>query len=158
VRQLNQTPTVVSHDPTILSLSERKQAQPHKLGPTTSIVKTLLATKPLWSKRTTVLLGDTYYDRCLPSIQSCTDNIRFFGNADEIFALSFTPHRTLDHAINKALTSKKAKLWQLYRAYEGIPLTQHIILTNRIFTVVSDLTDDIDTWKEYQTLRRKVNG
>ena len=158
LQHLNRDPIVITHDPTITAISKHHGARPWKQGPDTRIIETLLATKPIWSNPTTILLGDVYYDSCLPFILSLRSKIAFFGNEDEIFALTFKPHRTLDHAIAKALTSKAAKLWQLYRAYEGIPLDTHVILTNRIFHLVTDRTDDVDTWQEYQTLRRKVNG
>lgn len=121
------------------------------------ISDTLWSTKSLWQKRTAVLLGDVYYTPdSLHSILSFDGKIAFFGDSAEIFGLSFTPHRLLDHAITAARSHSRGKLWEVYRSYDSIPLDQHTIDLNRTFRYVDDGTADVDTWEEYQQLLRRI--
>lgn len=152
------TPVVVTRNHELKATALARQAIPYEPTEHTRIADTLASTRSIWRKRTIVLLGDVYYGRrCLPFLLSTNDPLTFFGNTDEIFALSFTPHIALDEAIAKARTSREGKLWHIYRAYEGISLDTHTIHTNPTFHVVTDETDDVDTWQEYQSLRRKLN-
>ena len=152
-----QTPVVVTHDDSIAAVAQRAGAgciMPRYRDKTCS---TLWSTRGLWQERTVVLLGDVYYkQRCFNAVLGFDGKLAFFGDVDEIFGVSFTPHRALDHAITRARHTKRGKLWELYRACEGLDLEEHVIRTNGIFHYVDDGTADVDTWEEYKALLRRI--
>lgn len=92
----------------------------------------LLDSIPIWNLggRTTLLCGDTAYPpEALDKILADDSPISFWGNCDEIFAITFLPEQAerLTKAIDESLRTDKtiAHLWTTYRALCGFPLRAH---------------------------------
>ncbi len=113
-------------------------------------IETLLSTSKLWKEQVVVLLGDVYYSEySVEIINSFKGEIMFFGNLDEIFAISFNNHKKVINCLAAILTRNvfDGRLWQLYRNYHGINRAIHKIVDN--FTFITDETQDFDTIDEY---------
>jgi hypothetical protein len=145
--------TVISHEPDIQAASAGRYYDPpnHRW-----LVETLLSTVILWDPRTVVLLGDVIYsDEAIQTIMSCDKNVTVYGNRAELFALSFTEacvarvQAVLGQCLVDAHKSGLGKLWQFYRAFCGFPLNA-AYFEERIFRMIDDYTDDIDTLEDYR--------
>lgn len=121
------------------------------------ITETLLSTRSLWRERTLILLGDVVYsDEAIDLMLDCTKPLSVFGCKWEIFGLSFS----LENSIKVAGALRAArehaeqgggrgKLWEFYRTYCGIPLSNTQTLEKEVFVPINDLTNDIDAIEEY---------
>lgn len=131
-------------------------------------VETLLSTHSLWEERTLVLLGDVFYTKqALATIVSPRRSVQVYGRFGaslftftqygELFAISFDEnnhHKIKKHlmkACSHALSGGRGKLWEFYRSLAGFPLNEHK-REEKIFTSIHDLTDDIDSPKEYHKI------
>ena len=156
--QLDRVPSalVVSHHPQLHKYPHVVPAK-HQF-----ILETLLSTKTLWTDRTTILLGDVYFDPAdLNLVLSCREEFAVFGSKSqvEIFALSFTKnyhpqilhhlYRALDHAYNGG----RGKLWEFYHSFIHSPLSKKRALGGN-FVNLSETTD-IDSLKDYRNLVKK---
>ncbi|SHF79834.1 Choline kinase [Fodinibius roseus] len=134
-------------------------------------VETLLSTHPLWTERTLVLLGDVFYTKqALATILSPSQGVQVYGRFGpslftftqygELFAISFEEndhHKMKKHlniARSHALSGGRGKMWEFYRSLAGFPLNEHK-KDDEIFTSIHDLTDDIDSPKEYDKLVKR---
>lgn len=120
------------------------------------ITETLLSTKSLWGERTLVLLGDVIYsDEAIDLMLNCTKPLSVFGCKWEIFGLSFSGQNinevrtSLSVAIEHAEQGGRGKLWEFYRTYCGIPLSNTQTLEKEVFVPIDDRTNDIDSIEEY---------
>lgn len=119
-------------------------------------IETLLSTLKLWKNQVVILLGDVYYtDNCVKIIESFAGEIMFFGNNDEIFAISFNDHEKVERCLSAILIRNvfDGRLWQLYRNYHGLNRAIHKITDD--FTFITDETQDFDTIEEYNTFIKK---
>ena len=153
--QLGRAPSalVVSHHPQL-------RKYPHVVPAKRQfILETLLSTKPLWAKRTTVLLGDVYFSPAdLDRVLACREEFAVFGSKSqvEIFALSFAKdfhprlthhlYRALDHAYNGG----RGKLWEFYHSFIHTPLNKKRAFGGN-FVNLSETTD-IDSLEDYRSL------
>jgi hypothetical protein len=107
-----------------------------------------------WGEKTIFLLGDVYYtDYALNVIASVPRMV--FGTEVEIFAFKF--HRELNSKLGIAFSdvifewgrdNANGKLWEVYRAFEGKKIDEHVILND--FAFIEDRTTDFDTVEEYE--------
>lgn len=126
------------------------------------ILETLLSTKPLWKDRTTVLLGDVYFDSAdLDRVLECREEFAVFGSKSqvEIFALSFTRNfhpQILHHlyrALDHAYSGGRGKLWEFYHSFIHSPLDKKRAFGGHFIDLPN--TTDIDSLKDYQNLVKK---
>lgn len=131
-------------------------------------VETLLSTQPLWTERTIVLLGDVFYtNKALTTILSYNQDIHVYGRFGkslftftqygELFAITFekSDHQMIKKHLNiarsNALRGGRGKIWEFYRSLAGFPLDLHK-KDDEIFISIHDLTDDIDSPREYEKI------
>lgn len=122
----------------------------------------LLDTRHYWGSRARVFLGDVIYsDEATATILDSTAPLAVFGKRWEIFALSFSqvaqPEviKALKLTISQAEAGDRGKLWEFYRNYAGLDVTDKHALEDRIFHHITDWTDDIDTLQEYCDFMQK---
>jgi len=115
---------------------------------------TLASTRPLWKRRTIVLLGDVVYSKAaMDAVFAFTGDIGVFGNKGEIFALSFSDavHERVLDALAIGRTHRSGKLRFFYRAYMGwSPGT--IKIDDVVYRWVLDWTMDVDSVPWYGNL------
>jgi len=101
-----------------------------------TLINTILSTHKLWGERNTIILGDVLFmnDEIVNKIKNCQDDIMFFGNIDEIFAVVFTDNDKMHKHLQQV---GKGKLWNLYRSLTG--LSEHKITS--FFTFTHDARD-----------------
>ena len=130
---------------------------------------TLFSTRDLWEDWTTVLLGDVNYgDHTIGLIENQTDEMMFYGDKGEIYAIKFSLKSSINviGCINNIVSApmferKYGKLWNLYRMLNATDFRTHII--KDYFTRVSDCKD-FDTQKQYiryaknQRVRKQDTG
>lgn len=144
-----------------------RNARP-RLNPSLGDIDKIASSQHLWnpSGRTVVLFGDVVLtDHAADMILGDDDrDWKVYGRwgpsvlgkrYGELFALSFWPH---DHHTIRALIGKVAdirpnRLWHLYRAGVGLPVSASVPPTSR-FVPVDDWSDDIDFRDEWETIRR----
>lgn len=110
-------------------------------------IATLFSTRDLWENWTTILLGDVAYgEDTIEKISSQKEELMFYGDKGEIYAMKFTLKASWDimQGISNILASpiferKYGKLWNLYRILNKTDFRTHII--KDYFTRVSDCTD-----------------
>ena len=115
---------------------------------------TLFSTKDLWKDWTTILLGDVLYGRkTIRALRQQEAPVMFYGDKNEIYAIKFhlSMSMAIVSAINKVISSehfemKYGKLWNLYRAMNGIDFRQHAM--GAFFTTVFD-SEDFDNKEQY---------
>lgn len=129
------------------------------------------ATRPLWNEngRTVLLLGDVFFSEdALHEILTYEPRqYRVFGRYSkssvtgtpygEIFAASWWPeeHERLErtmrmiHEVRASGKVTRPPGWMILRAYQGTPLSRHLVLQDR-FTEINDETDDIDFPADYE--------
>lgn len=115
---------------------------------------TLFSTKDLWDDITTILLGDVLYGRqTIKLIKNQKEPLMFYGDKGEIYAIKFSLQASVNIilAISKIVNSpyfkpKFGKLWNLYRALEGVDFRKEYI--GRHFTFVKDCRD-FDNKRQY---------
>ena len=137
---------VVTHNPGIIEFSDNV-LRPERDEWT---IETLLSTSKLWKNQTIILLGDVYYsDYSVEIINSFKGELMFFGNLNEIFAISFNNHKKVINCLAAILIRNvfDGRLWQLYRNYHGLNRAIHKIVDN--FTFITDETQDFDVIDEY---------
>ena len=119
-------------------------------------IETLYSSTGLWGGQTIVLLGDVYYtDNVAEKINEFKGAIMFFGNEDEIFAISFGDYdkivNTLEWVIEEHYTigelKENGRLWQLYYKLYDIDYRYHKITED--FTYIKDETRDFDEIGDY---------
>jgi hypothetical protein len=124
------------------------------------ICETLLSTRTLWgSERTTVLLGDVFYDDFTADrINNCMDSFRVFVDSalQEIYAITWTSD--LNDAVELCLFEAiknyrnrhgKGKLWEFYRSYCKADLNKHNPEKLFHYMKTVDRTQDFDTIEQY---------
>lgn len=117
-------------------------------------LSTLFSTRNLWDNWNTILLGDVDYgEHTINLIENQTDELMFYGDRGEIYAMKFTLKASWDimKGISNILASpwfepKYGKLWNLYRILNKTDFRTHII--RDYFTRVSDCKD-FDNQKQY---------
>jgi hypothetical protein len=85
---------------------------------------------------------------------SITTPAIYYGSYGELFAILFQHHDDFIQALRKGSQTQRAKLWESYRAYQGIPLTRHEIRSD--FVEITDNTRDVDDYGQYLSLLRSV--
>ena len=152
-------PFVVSNDKDILAVAN-SWIMPRKYSVT---CETFMSTSHLWNKRTIVLLGDVLYSKmCMDYIFDCLDPVAVFGDAWEIYAVTFMFRQR--HKVMRALETGKdyglGKLRYFYRAYCGFPMDMEdrggVTLEPDVFKYIFDWTRDIDTLEEYHNTIREL--
>jgi len=95
-----------------------------------------------------------YGKQTIRLIDTQKDNLMFYGDRGEIYAIKWSPDVTpLIHWAIHALINrpdwipKYGKLWNLYRIINNLPYKEHKI--DKYFTFVSDCKD-FDTQKQYK--------
>jgi hypothetical protein len=154
-RQFN-SPIVFTNNETLKEHCNR----PYPVEDNLTTISTLFSTRAHWRDSATILLGDVMYSRAMVRrLWRQTDDIMFYGNNAEIFALKFK--RSVRERLAKTIqdlvshpnwTPQYGKLWNLYRAIIGVPFDRHYI--GKAFTYVSDCRD-FDTKDEYIHFIRK---
>lgn len=131
-------------------------------------VETLLSTRPLWTDRTLVLLGDVFFtEEAMATITGTGTGVHVCGRPGfnrytlrpygEAFALFFdrqNQRRLLESiaiALRDAQSGGRGKFWELYRSLCHYPLQQHKV-DRKVFIRIEDATDDIDEPAEYESL------
>lgn len=117
-------------------------------------IETLLSSKPLWIGQITVLFGDTLYtQKAYAEILACRAPYWFFGNASQLFGMSFNDYGLIEDAIKQLLASitPRGRLIDLYRLLAGLNLTQHEL--GLCYDYWEDPIRDIDKPDELETIR-----
>ncbi len=121
--------------------------------------ETLLSTRPLWGRRTIILLGDTYFtDAAVSQILSARSAMTYFSDGQDIFALSFDLSykplftKALKYVIAHAEgpNGNYGRLWETYRRLFGLP--KHPMLPEDHLPhidFIGDRTQDFDLYPEY---------
>lgn len=124
------------------------------------IFDTLASTSGQWGHTNIVLLGDVYYsENALMTIKTGAEN--FYGDYNEIYAVKFQRGEIvrLSRAISAARQDTQqggtGKLWNVYRAWVGLPIREHRITENFNQLPDSDDTQDFDTIEDYQAFALK---
>lgn len=115
------------------------------------IVDTFSSTEKLWGDTTVILLGDVFYPEVAMDIIYLKDFFAYSGAA-EIFALKFTraQWQNVRAAIEKVKdSSTPGKLWNVYRAYDGIGLNDHQFGPCMYRFRDADRPHDFDTIQKY---------
>ena len=106
-----------------------------------------------------MLLGDVVFrtDATLQRIADDDCDLRFFGTRWELFALTFDAVQ--DERVTALLHSVdnpgQGKLWHTLRATAGCTLNEHEPdLYGDWLTMISDGSDDVDTWSAYTEMCR----
>lgn len=107
------------------------------------------------------LYGDVYYTESAINriISRQTNDIVFFGNLEEIFAVKVANLELFYK--HKAIVKRQYLLgqiprcigWEVYRSLQRIPIHMHMIKGR--YQLITDGTDDIDYPKDYENFRRK---
>lgn len=122
------------------------------LESTGSLIESLINTYKHWSDWNVILLGDVYYSiHTIKQIMDCQDELMFFGNSKEIYALVFRDKEKMLQACRETLAKGGKKLWHLYRLIQGIDILEHRICEN--FTKTQD-TIDFDCYLQYEEYLR----
>jgi len=122
------------------------------------------------------LLGDVIYSRaCILAVVDDDNDLRFFGRVGasrftskkwgEIFAVKCSARKWADlsAALQKTIEFYRTshadygRLWTCYHYLTGTEPLQNRI-TSKHFTQVDDLTDDFDSYKEYQRLLNRMRA
>jgi hypothetical protein len=162
-----------SSDIVVVSWDERLKVDDvsfHQMpADTLCFAETAWKTKHLWGEETIWLKGDVFFTKsAIGRIISNNDNIRAFGRMygnmytsrkdGEMFGFNFkkNAHAEMERAIQIALKDAqnggRGRMWQIYRALAGIPLSQHSFVP-QFLEQITDLTDDIDLPEEYQRVK-----
>lgn len=119
-------------------------------------IETLRESRAHWAGQTIILLGDVYYTkRAVEKIKAFIGKQMFFGNKDEIFAISFNDHDFMLDKLNRVIylheqhevLKNHGELWTLYRHCNWIEILDHRIDKN--FTFIQDDTRDFDVPGDY---------
>lgn len=157
VKEYDYKPYIITHNTQIEKHYNKQNVYLFYPNDNSKCVNTLLSTRKLWLGQVIVLLGDVYYNqKCLDMTFDFDGGIAFFGNAEEIFSVSFKPTLKVSNALKKASQHPVGKLWHFYRAYHNIPLDKHWRAGN--YYLPSDNTTDIDSYEEYIKLKYEVEN
>lgn len=159
-RQLKANAVVVTHNMSIRRIFRRPTLRPQEHR---WITETLLSTEYVWwQDRIRIFLGDVIYsDEAMVTILKSRAPLAVFGRPWEIFALSFDKAaqpeviKALKLTISQAEAGDRGKLWEFYRNYAGLDVTDKHVLEDKIFHHITDWTDDIDTLQDYCDFMQK---
>ncbi len=130
---------VITHHPTITAYVQRVIRPRARRW----IAETLRSTEYMWTKRVIVLLGDVLYSKALmDEIIAYNGDLRFWGNLQEIYALSFNDEMVtqLFTAIDKAIHHAEfeggpGKLRKVFQALVGFSFDNNNI-KHRFFEII----------------------
>lgn len=159
VRDRGHAAFVVTHNPTIIKVSERTIMPRLREW----IAETLRSTAYMWTNRVIVLLGDVVYSKATMDLIINYDGpIRFWGNIGEIFAMSFNDEAVTQMftAIDKAIYHARfeggpGKLRKVYQAFVGLDFEDNNI-QHKVFEEVHDYTRDFDVEKDWRNFVHEV--
>jgi hypothetical protein len=175
-----QKPIVYSKFPEVIGANESYYPEKDK----ETIVEAIAASSCLWNDgMITILLGDVVFSRNVLALLSrslLNDSypIQLIGRLGhnpftgkpwpEIYGLRFlgSASEKILKSIDEVLNGKyeRKKIWELYRALIGVPQiekpdSEYLFHPprNKIFALVNDWTDDIDTPEEYHNMTRLLD-
>lgn len=163
VRTRGGAPWVVTLNPEIIRAVHKEGSFVFKPREQQSTCATFVSTYWVWEERTIILLGDVIYSKALMDrIFACDDPIRVFGNAWEIFAISFSGE--LKEKIADTLDSVKdvfpGKLRTFYKVYCGFevdtPETEGEYLEDVVFALTEDWSRDVDSLEEFANMQKEL--
>lgn len=129
-----------------------------------TLCDSILSTQSLWGERVVILLGDVIYSRAvLETILTCRDDVRFYGDVWEMFALSFNviSRDAVITALQKGAKAPWGKLRYCYRAYISAPQyrkeTAAFLKKEAQFHYVDCwITRDCDLPDEYRNIQNEL--
>lgn len=157
LRQLkNHKVYVLSDNPDIIKVS------PTAIMPAKSryVIEAYLNTKHLWGEQTVLMHGDVLYGaETMRKILNYRGKAMFFGSQQEMMALSFNDKEEVAEAIQRALdwvveNEGMGKMWEIYRAYNDLPLDKHDLGREDNHELVYDYSIDFDTVDRYKFFMR----
>jgi choline kinase len=172
VRARGYVPIVVTHNHNIEYCAQSFGAICHMPKDRRWLAETMLSTVHYWYQVRGIshlLLGDVVYSGSLMNTildKTPDKNPIIYGMNIELFALSLSEQSAqrvtaaletaIQHAEKHPLLHNAGKLWNVYRALEGIPLMEHTIKEPGIFQRVTDWSTDIDSPALYERFMKNA--
>lgn len=156
IERLFGEPVVMTNNPEVIASGVGIPARPQRSENTSA---TVWSSRAYWgSVTTTILFGDVYYTEGAASqILGCTDDLAFFTDGQDLFALTFTAKMNrevagaAEHCAN--VGNNRGRVWEIYRKINGgihdFPVkpgdAKHPMLQ-----FITDATQDFDSMEEYE--------
>jgi len=150
-------PVVLTYNDEIINVATMNECEflyPHKAD---TVCDTIGSMYGLWSPRTAILLGDVIYSKdAMSRIMGSKADFMAFGNAWEIFALSFNGKMSMNvkRAVEIAIETPPHKVRTVFMEYSYLSsmMKQDKYTLSKIdtFDYIDDYTNDIDTLNDYK--------
>jgi len=127
------------------------------------VIESYLSARNKWGEQTVLMHGDVLFGpETMQKILNYRGPARFFGTDQEMMALSFNDKDKVAEAIQKAIdwvvkNKGMGKIWEIYRAYNNLPLDKHDLGAQKNHDKVTDYSIDFDTTERYHQFIRKIN-
>jgi hypothetical protein len=121
-----------------------------------SLIESFYNTRELWEDLNIILLGDVLFSKeTIEKIKLCAEELMFFGNNSEIFALVFKDKERILKLCQGCLADGWSKFWHLYRMSQGLSITEHQIKDNFTRTEGTRDFDCVLQYIDYMKCQKK---
>lgn len=155
--------SVVARDVYLLGLSEKFGFKYFTPTARRWTIESFLSTREEWKGRTTILLGDVFYtEETLDRIIDSQAPIAFFGDAQEVYAITFDRRSVMKRLLARTILDAEAgkckgTLRNLYSNMTGTPYGEGIHKSKKLWFDVSDKTCDFDLPRDMGKAKRRTD-